>query len=74
VASARDAGAASPATFYRELRDLRCWLRALGVRPVATASTRTTARPGGGVMDAPRTNRPSLDLSRIMQALQQEVE
>jgi len=25
-------------------------------------------------MDAPRTNRPSLDLSRIMQALQQEVE
>jgi DNA-directed RNA polymerase specialized sigma24 family protein len=48
VASARDAGAASPATFYRELRDLRCWLRALGVRPVATASTRTTAPTPSG--------------------------
>jgi DNA-directed RNA polymerase specialized sigma24 family protein len=42
VAAARDAGAASPATFYRELHDLRCWLRALGVRPVATASARNT--------------------------------
>ena len=42
VASARDAGAASLATFYRELRNLRCWLRALGVRPVAAASMCTT--------------------------------
>ena len=44
VMAARDASAASPATFYRELHDLRCWLRALGVRPVATASTRNAAR------------------------------
>ena len=42
VAAARDAGVASPATFYRELHDLRCWLRALGVRPAATASMRST--------------------------------
>lgn len=43
VAAARDAGAVSPATFYRELHDLRCWLRALGVRPAAAASIRGTA-------------------------------
>ena len=40
VAAARDAGAVSPATFYRELHDLRCWLRALGVRPEPAASAR----------------------------------
>jgi DNA-directed RNA polymerase specialized sigma24 family protein len=40
VAAARDAGPVSPATFYRELHDLRCWLRALGVRPEPAASTR----------------------------------
>ena len=40
VAAARDAGAVSPATFYRELHDLRCWLRALGVRPEPAASPR----------------------------------
>jgi DNA-directed RNA polymerase specialized sigma24 family protein len=39
VALARDAGAASPATFYRELHDLRCWLRALGVHPAARPAT-----------------------------------
>jgi DNA-directed RNA polymerase specialized sigma24 family protein len=43
VAAARDAGAVSPATFYRELHDLRCWLRALGVRPATAASMRGTA-------------------------------
>jgi DNA-directed RNA polymerase specialized sigma24 family protein len=43
VAVARDAGAVSPATFYRELHDLRCWLRALGVHPAAAASMRATA-------------------------------
>ena len=43
VAAARDAGAVSPATFYRELHDLRCWLRALGVRPAAAAPMRATA-------------------------------
>lgn len=42
VAAARDAGAVSSATFYRELHDLRCWLRALGVRPAAPTSIRTT--------------------------------
>ena len=42
VAAARDAGAVSPATFYRELHDLRCWLRALGVRPTPAASMRAT--------------------------------
>ena len=40
VAAARDAGPVSPATFYRELHDLRCWLRALGVRPEPAASAR----------------------------------
>jgi len=40
VMSARDAGEASPATFYRELRELRCWLRALGLRPATAASAR----------------------------------
>ena len=44
VMAARDASDASPATFYRELHDLRCWLRALGVRPAAVASTRNAAR------------------------------
>ncbi len=43
VAAARDAGAVSSATFYRELHDLRCWLRALGVRPAEAASIRGTA-------------------------------
>ena len=43
VAAARDAGAVSPATFYRELHDLRCWLRALGVHPAAAAPMRATA-------------------------------
>lgn len=42
VAAARDAAAVSPATFYRELHDLRCWLRALGVRPAPAASARAT--------------------------------
>lgn len=42
VAAARDAGAVSPATFYRELHDLRCWLRALGVRPAPAATMRAT--------------------------------
>ena len=40
VMSARDASDASPATFYRELRELRCWLRALGLRPATAASAR----------------------------------
>lgn len=42
VAAARDAGPVSPATFYRELHDLRCWLRALGVRPAVTPCMRAT--------------------------------
>lgn len=42
VAAARDAGAVSSASFYRELHDLRCWLRALGVRPAPAASMRAT--------------------------------
>lgn len=43
VAAARHAGAVSSATFYRELQDLRCWLRAFGVRPAAAAPMRATA-------------------------------
>lgn len=44
VMAARDANGTSPATFYRALHDLRCWLRALGVRPAARAPTRNAAR------------------------------
>jgi DNA-directed RNA polymerase specialized sigma24 family protein len=40
VVAARDAGATSPATFYRDLHDLRCWLRALGVHPTTSVSMR----------------------------------
>lgn len=40
VATARRAGSASTAAFYRDLHDLRCWLRALGAAP-ATACTRS---------------------------------
>ena len=43
VIAARDASTSSPATFYRELRDLRCWLRALGVRPPAATRRHSTA-------------------------------
>lgn len=42
VADARDAHAASPATFYRELHDLRCWLRTLGARPTTPATRAAT--------------------------------
>ncbi len=42
VAAARDAGATSPATFYRDLHDLRCWLRALGLHPTAPGSIRAS--------------------------------
>jgi DNA-directed RNA polymerase specialized sigma24 family protein len=48
VADARDAHAASPATFYRELHDLRCWLRTLGARPATPAMrAAATSRPSG---------------------------
>ncbi|WP_170985023.1 sigma-70 family RNA polymerase sigma factor [Roseomonas sp. AR75] len=39
VSAARDSRSTSPATFYRELHDLRLWLRALGVRPSASSAT-----------------------------------
>lgn len=49
VATARDTSGVSPATFYRDLHDLRCWLRAFGARPSgaapATASTSHARRP-----------------------------
>lgn len=48
VAAARDAGATSPATFYRDLHDLRCWLRALGVHPAASASMRASTPTASG--------------------------
>lgn len=38
LGAARDSRTASTATFYRELHDLRLWLRALGVRPSASAA------------------------------------
>jgi RNA polymerase sigma-70 factor (ECF subfamily) len=31
--AARDSSDASPATFYRQLHELRCWLRVVGVAP-----------------------------------------
>lgn len=40
VSTARRAGSTSTAAFYRDLHDLRCWLRALGAAP-ATACTRS---------------------------------
>lgn len=40
VADARRVGPASTASFYRDLHDLRCWLRALGAAP-ATACARS---------------------------------
>lgn len=40
VVAAREARPCSSATFYRELHDLRCWLRALGSHPDATATSR----------------------------------
>jgi hypothetical protein len=48
VAAARDAGATSPATFYRDLHDLRCWLRALGVHPNAPAPMRAATPTASG--------------------------
>lgn len=36
VVDAREAHAASPASFYRALQDLRFWLRVLGARPPGT--------------------------------------
>ena len=44
VVAARDASATSPATFYRELHDLRCWLRALGACPVGADRKAAAAR------------------------------
>jgi DNA-directed RNA polymerase specialized sigma24 family protein len=44
VVAAREAGAVSPATFYRALQELRCWLRALGARPVGGLPHTTRAR------------------------------
>ncbi len=38
VVDAREAHAASPASFYRALQDLRFWLRAFGARPPRTVS------------------------------------
>jgi hypothetical protein len=42
LSAARESRAGSTATFYRELQDLRLWLRSLGLRPApgATASRR----------------------------------
>lgn len=40
VVAAREARAASSATFYRDLHDLRCWLRALGSHPDAATTLR----------------------------------
>jgi hypothetical protein len=43
VPAARDGRAASAASFYRELADLRLWLRALGLRPAAPQRRRRGA-------------------------------
>ena len=48
VVAARDAGETSPATFYRDLHDLRCWLRALGVHPTAPAPMRASTPTASG--------------------------
>lgn len=46
LAAARDAGGASPATFYRRLGELRCWLRVLGLGSTTSApDARGAPRP-----------------------------
>jgi RNA polymerase sigma-70 factor (ECF subfamily) len=39
LTAARDSSDASPATFYRQLGDLRCWLRVVGVAPPSSGLT-----------------------------------
>jgi len=45
VVDAREAHAASTASFYRELQDLRFWLHALGARPPRMACVTRSKRP-----------------------------
>jgi hypothetical protein len=40
LTTARDSSGASPATFYRQLGDLRCWLRVVGMAPPAPAGAK----------------------------------
>lgn len=48
VVDAREAHAASAASFYRELKDLRFWLCALGARPRRIACGLPSQRPAPG--------------------------
>lgn len=43
LTSARDSSGASPATFYRQLGDLRCWLRVVGMTPASPVGTERPA-------------------------------
>lgn len=40
LAEARESSSASPATFYRQLSELRCWLRVVGAAPPSGAGER----------------------------------
>lgn len=46
LTAARDTSGASPATFYRQLGDLRCWLRVVGVAPPLPAGADRYRRGG----------------------------
>ena len=48
VVDAREAHAASAASFYRELQDLRFWLHALGARPPRMTCAVRSKRPPSG--------------------------
>lgn len=44
LTAARDSSGASPATFYRQLGDLRCWLRVVGMAPPLPAGAERSAQ------------------------------
>lgn len=44
LTAARDTSGASPATFYRQLGDLRCWLRVVGIAPAPLVGTERPQR------------------------------
>lgn len=46
LTAARDSSGASPATFYRQLGDLRCWLRVVGVAPPLPVGADRSRRGG----------------------------
>jgi hypothetical protein len=43
IAATRAASNVSTATFYRDLQELRCWLRIMGASPCATRTTHRSA-------------------------------